>query len=146
MTSGDLMRRLMGQAISLNTHHSSVLFIVDKCNLKHPIRCSSHTTICKTVTAQWRLSVGSVGDLAAVCFLSKNSASGSKTASRQEEEGGGGLEVIEDLQHSGQRPGLGLTAERAVLAILIGQLRQTLPWRPEEAQGGSELNIHQSVS
>lgn len=59
---------------------------------------------------------------------------------------GGGLEVIEDLQHSGQRPGLGLTAERAVLAILIGQLRQTLPWRPEEAQGGSELNIHQSVS
>lgn len=91
MTSGDLMRRLMGQAISLNTHHSSVLFIVDKCNLKHPIRCSSHTTICKTVTAQWSLSVGSVGDLAAVCFLSKNSASGSKTASRQEEEEGGGI-------------------------------------------------------
>lgn len=38
-------------------------------------------------------------------------------------------QVMEDLQNGGQGPGLGLTAEGAVLAILIGQLRQTLPGR-----------------
>lgn len=71
-----------------------------------------------------------------------NSASGRKTASHQAGQGVNHLEVIEDLQHSGQRPRLGLTAERAVLAILIGQLRQTPPWRPEKAKDGSELTIH----
>ena len=44
----------------------------------------------------------------------------------------GHLEVIEHLQHGGQRPGLSLTAEGAVLPALIGQLRETLPWRPGE--------------
>lgn len=43
-------------------------------------------------------------------------------------------EIIEDLQHCGQGPGLGLAAEGAVLAVLIGQLWETLPWRPEGAE------------
>lgn len=50
----------------------------------------------------------------------------------------GHLEVIEDLQHCGQRPGLGFTAEGAVLAVLIGQLWETLPWRP----AGEESHSH----
>lgn len=43
------------------------------------------------------------------------------------------LQVEEDLQHRGDGPGLRLTAERTVLPVLIGQLREALPWRPEEA-------------
>lgn len=47
-------------------------------------------------------------------------------------DGGGDSEVVENLQHRGQRPGLCLTAERAVLAVLVGQFRQTPPRRPEK--------------
>lgn len=60
--------------------------------------------------------------------------------------GRGYLEVVKDLQHSGQRPGLGLTAERAELAIFIGQLRKTLPWRPEETWGVTDELGHPPLS
>lgn len=42
---------------------------------------------------------------------------------------------MQDLQHSGHRPGLGLAAERAELAVLIGQFWEALPGRPEETDG-----------
>lgn len=51
-------------------------------------------------------------------------------------------EVKEDFEHGGQRPGLGLAAEGAVLAILIGQLRETLPGGP----GGSNAGTHQLLN
>lgn len=43
-------------------------------------------------------------------------------------------EFVEELQQGGQGPGLGLTAEGAMLAVLVGQLREALPWRSEETQ------------
>ena len=58
---------------------------------------------------------------------------------------GGHLEVIEDLQHSSQRAGLGLTAEWAILAVLIGQLWQTLPWRPEEMEKMHLISVYNSL-
>lgn len=41
---------------------------------------------------------------------------------------------MEQLQQCGQGPGLGLTAEGAELAVLIGQLWETSPWRPGETE------------
>lgn len=56
-------------------------------------------------------------------------------------------EIIEDLQHCGQGPGLGLAAEGAVLAVLIGQLWETLPWRPEREQSAVTRQLsHASIS
>lgn len=43
-----------------------------------------------------------------------------------------GSQFIEDLQQCGKGPGLGLTTKLTILAILIGQLWETLPWRAEE--------------
>lgn len=43
-----------------------------------------------------------------------------------------GSQFIEDLQQCGKGPGLGLTTKRTILAVLIGQLWETLPWRAEE--------------
>lgn len=43
-----------------------------------------------------------------------------------------GSQFIEDLQQCGQGPGLGLTTKWTILAVLIGQLWETLPWRAEE--------------
>lgn len=55
-------------------------------------------------------------------------------------EGGATLgvsQLVEDLQERGQGPGLGLTAEGTILAVLIGQLWKTLPRRPGGVRGGS---------
>ena len=43
-------------------------------------------------------------------------------------------QVVEDLQDGSEGPGLGLTAEGAVLAVLIGQLWEPLPRRPSERE------------
>lgn len=58
-----------------------------------------------------------------------------------------GSQFIEDLQQCGQGPGLGFTAKGTILAVLIGQLGETLPWRAEEPtkkKGG--LFAHESTS
>lgn len=41
-------------------------------------------------------------------------------------------QIMKNLKHGGKRPGLGFTAKRAVLAILISELWQSLPGWPEE--------------
>lgn len=48
---------------------------------------------------------------------------------------------MEQLQQRGQGPGLGLTAEGAELAVLIGQLWETSPWRP----GGDRGRVHERL-
>lgn len=56
-------------------------------------------------------------------------------------------QFIEDLQQCGQGPGLGLTAKRTILAVLIGQLWETLPWRSEEAQKKKgRVFVHESTT
>lgn len=49
-------------------------------------------------------------------------------------EPGCSSQLVEELQQRGQGPGLGLAAEGAKLAVLIGQLWETLPWRSEETR------------
>ena len=57
-------------------------------------------------------------------------------------------QVVEDLQDGSEGPGLGLTAERAVLAVLIGQLWEPLPRRPSERERDwsrhERLEIHKA--
>lgn len=60
-----------------------------------------------------------------------------------------GSQFIEDLQQCGQGPGLGLTTKWTILAVLIGQLWETLPWRAEESTqkkaGYLHMNPHHNV-
>lgn len=55
-------------------------------------------------------------------------------------------QFIEDLQQCGQGPGLGLTTKWTILAVLIGQLWETLPWRAEEPTKKGRLFAHESMS